>query len=274
MTSNPLRSTSILVILALALSYSAQACSALRYHQVLDHIEERRNELSKHPLFSFLADESIAPERRMQFAPYWTFFSMQAADIFTYWIRYENPRNPLEKRVNGLIKEDNFHYNLLFYDLKALGYTIDRYGTFEAVIRHLWSDKTHSIRQFYYYWAALTVMYRDDPIVTLTVFEAGEASISELLGTVYKNISSEGGLTELKYFGKEHVQLEMSHNMTAAAWFGKESPEENFEAEVKEEEEGDLAGIEITEDQKELYIKVADDTLDRYVQLAQLTVCF
>ena len=269
MTFNPLLEISVLVIFSLTLSYSAQTSSALRYQQVLDHIGERRSEISQHPFFTFLADGSIAPERRMQFAPYWTFFSLQAADIFTYWIRYENPRNALEKRVNQVLKEDDFHYNLLFHDVKALGYTIDRYGSFEAVIRHLWSDETHSIRQFFYHWAALTVMHRDDAMVPLTVFEAGEASISGLLGVTYKNIYLEGGMTELKYFGKEHVQFEKSHNETAVAWFGKksQSPEETFEAEEKEE---NLADIEITEEQKQLYIEVADGILDRYVQTSRI----
>ena len=39
------------------------------------------------------------------------------------------------------MEEDNFHYNFFLNDVeKVLGYTLDRFGSYAAVLRHIWGD--------------------------------------------------------------------------------------------------------------------------------------
>lgn len=240
-----------LLVAAFACAVLLQTSGAVKYQEVIDVISARREIISKHPFFAYLADESISPERRLQFMPYWTYYAMGFADILDSWIRIENPKNELEERVNAFANEDNFHYNFFLHDVeKVLGYTLERYGSYEAVVRQLWSDETKTVRQYYYEWASQVKKY-DDPIVTLTTFETSEAGLKDIFEVAFTHVHlPEDGLKELKYFGLEHVALEVNHSVTA--WFaGGETP---FRP---------LADIEITEEQRDNCIAVANALMDR-----------
>ena len=236
---------------ALVCAVLLQVCEAVKYQEVLDVINERRLTISKHPFFAYLGDETIAPERRLQFMPYWTSYAMGFADILDSWIRIENPKNELEERVNVFASEDNFHYNFFLHDVeKVLGYTMDRYGSFEGIVRHLWSDETKTVRQYYYEWASQVTKY-NDPIVTLTTFETGEAGLKDIFEVAFTRVHlPENGLKELKYFGLEHVELEINHTVTA--WFaGGDTP---FRP---------MAEVDITEEQRDNCIAVVNALMDR-----------
>ena len=242
-----------ILLLTLAAAGLAHVCCAAKYQTVLDEIARRREVLANHPLFAFLADDSVTPVRRMRFAPYWTFFAMGAADIIDTWIRYEHPKNELEERINRFVDEDDFHYNLFLHDVEhVLGYGSDRFGSFQGVVRHLWSDETRTVRQFFYDWIDVVKKNRNDPVAILTTFEAGEAGLLDIMEVTYSKIyAPEGGLKDLKYFGKEHIELERSHNVTG--WFGEQ-------ADISEKS---LANVEITDEQRQLYEKIASRMFDR-----------
>ena len=236
------QTTGALLLLAAASTY--HCCSAASFQEVIDVIEERKEELSQHKLFKYMADESIPAKRRMQFVPYWTYFAVSAADLTDAWIRIPDPQTELERRVNVWIDEDNFHYNFFLHDVEnVLGYTLDRFGSFGAVLRHLWGDDSKAVRMLIYAWGS-GVKKSKDPLVILASFEAMEAGLQHLFEVTYNKISK--GKNDFEYFGQTHVELEAGH--TVASW----------------SEDGDqpyrpLAIYEVTEETKKLCLEVVED---------------
>ena len=191
------------------------------FQEVIDVIEEKRLELSHHELFKFIADESIPASKRMQFAPYWTYFALSAADVIDNWIRIPNPQTELEYRVNVCIEEDDFHYNLFIHDVESvLGYDQSRFGSYEAVLRHLWGDESKAVRMLIYAWVS-GVKRSNDHMVALASFEAGEAGLKDFFHVTYDKIfNGKDGYPDLKYFGQTHMDLEANH--TLLKWFKDE----------------------------------------------------
>ena len=222
------------------------------FQEVIDEIEVHRADLSKHAFVNMLADESIPVRKRMQFAPYWTFFAVAGADLLDSWLRIPEPKTELEKKVNVFIEEDNFHYNLFLHDVeKILGYSVDRYGSYEAVMRHVFGDDSKAVRMLVYTWAAGPKKSKD-PIVTLAVFEAIEAGLKDMFETIFAKVyAGNGGILELKYFGQEHVDLEMNHTVTS--WF------QQSDSDDKASPHRPLAEYELTEDAFQLCLEVAGE---------------
>ena len=119
----------VVAVYVLQLQANCGAESLVKFQEVINVIQEKRLELSEHKFFEFLRDESIPERRRMTFVPYWTFYSLTAADILDSWIRIPEPKNDLERRINAFIGEDNFHYNFFLHDVETvLGYSVDKFG--------------------------------------------------------------------------------------------------------------------------------------------------
>ena len=194
---------------------NAEKPAKLLFSSLTEDIKERQKELSEHPFFKMLGDESIPLRKRASFAPYWAFFAFSFADVLDTWIYIPNPRSELEERINMFVREDNFHYNFFFEDMRELGYTLDRFGSLDAVMRHLWSAESMAVREFIYTWAFYAKRY-DDPLVTLATFEAVEAGLQDLFENTATKLAFEKGL-KLEYFGGTHVDLERNHTHTG--WF-------------------------------------------------------
>ena len=180
--------------------------------------------LSDHRFLKMLADSSLPQEKRMSFMPYFAYFAMSFSDIMDSWIYFENPQNEIEERINVAVSEDDFHYNFFLRDMEAVsGYTIDRYGSYAAVMRHLWGDESKSVRQLVYTWALYAKKY-NDPLVTLASFEVMESVYEIFYGAIYK-----GGIFNYEYFGDHHAKLESSHSQTK--WMSEEeiSPLEDLD---------------------------------------------
>ena len=238
----------LLFAVAAAISTCYAAESAARpthtFKEVMEVLEEKQLNLSRHDLFKYLADESVPAAKRAQFVPYWTYFALAAADVLDSWFRISNPQSELERRVNQFIDEDNFHYNLFLHDVEnVLGYTPDRFGSYGAILRHLWGDDSRAVRMLIFAWASASKR-SDDPIVVLASFEAIEAGLKDLFET--KIFKGENGFPDLQYFGQAHVDFEQHHTVTA--WF-------------QEAEQGPtpLTSIEITADSKRISLEVVED---------------
>ena len=213
----------------------------------MDVILEKQQELSQHDFFRYLADESIPASKRIQFVPYWTYFALAAADVLDSWFRIPNPKSELERRINTFINEDNFHYNLFLHDVETvLGYTPSRFGSYGAILRHLWSDETRAVRMLIFAWAS-GGKKSEDPMVALASFEAVEAGLKDFCETVFaKLFNGKDGYPDLQYFGQAHVDLELNHTVTA--WF-----QEDHQAKLP------LEGLEISEETKRLSLDVVED---------------
>lgn len=227
---------------------------SVKFQEVISVVEQRRQELSEHQFIKTIKNESIPLEKRMSFVPYWTFYAMTAADILDSWIRIDNPKTKLEERINAFVEEDNFHYNFFLNDVeKVLGYTLDRFGSYAAVLRHIWGDDSKAVRQLQYSWAACAKKY-DDPMVVLATFEAIEAGLKDSFEAAYnyfyKPDSEDEGLKSLKYFGRAHVELEMNHTVTA--WF--KDGEQPYRP---------LADYEVSEETLQHSLEVVKEIMDR-----------
>lgn len=217
----------VCICLIVAVSSVTSTCPSaemtLKFSDIIANIAEKRAELSEHKFFRMLADSTISYEKRMAFTPYWTFFAMGFADLLDSWLYVPNPQSDMEKKINIFVGEDNFHYNLFLHDVEeVLDYTMDRFGSYSAVVRHIWGDESKAVRQLIYTWATCSKMY-DDPLITLVTFEAIEAGLKDIFEVTLNSIYlPEDGLKNLKYFGLTHVELEVNHTQTA--WFKGDSP--------------------------------------------------
>ena len=216
--------------------------------EITAQLDEKVEELFQQPFFRRLSDESIPIRRRMTFIPYWTYFAMGFADACDTWFAIENPQNELEERVNLYVAEDSFHYNFFLNDVETvLGYTLDRYGSYSAVMRHVWGDDTRPVREYIYGWLDCVNRYKD-PVVTLATFEAVEMTLKPIFTTIYKYMYlPENGLKDLEYFGQKHVELEANHSQFS--WFNDKGtpflPIGDLEITVEQRERGVEVGNEI-----------------------------
>ena len=241
-----------LTLLATSISSQEEKGTVL-FQEIINYMQEKSESVNQHPVLGFLKDETIAARRRMTFAPYLTYFALAFADVVDTWLYVRNPQNELEERINIYITEDNFHYNFLLYDIEnVLGYTLDRYGSYAAVMRHLWGDDSRAVREYIYAWLDCLNRYKD-PIITLATFEGIEMAAQPLVEATYYHVyKPELGIKELKYFGQTHVDLEMNH--TQFNWFNTEDvpilP---------------LGNIEITVQQRDRALEVSKEMYIRYV---------
>ena len=237
----------VLSLLAAAIAICSAAETTHNFQEVIDYIEEKRVVLSQHNLFQYISDTSVPARKRMQFVPYFAYFAIAGADLLDSWFRIPNPKTELERRVNTFIDEDNFHYNLFLYDMEdVLGYTNGRFGSYAAIMRHLWGDDSRAVRMLVYTWGSVATR-TTDPMVTLASFEAVEAGLKHLFESANEFVfRGENGLPELKYFGQTHIDFEMNHTLTS--WF-KEADEPHRP----------LASYKITKEAKELSLEVVDD---------------
>ena len=240
------------VVITLASSITAtEQTNVVLFQEIIDDMEEKSAKIRQHPFLDFLKDDTIPVRRRMTFAPYLTYFALSFADIVDTWLYVPNPQNELEERINIYIDEDDFHYNLLLHDIEnVLGYTLDRYGTFAAVMRHIWGDDTRAVREYIYAWLDCINRYKD-PIMTLTSFEVIEVGAQPLVDAAYNHIYlPRTGIKELRYFGQMHVDLEMNH--TQFNWFNED------ETPVLP-----LGNIEISAQQRDQALEVAEEMYTR-----------
>ena len=225
---------------------------SILFQEIIDDMEEKSAKIRQHPFMDFLKDDSVPARRRMSFAPYLTYFAVSFADIVDTWLYVTDPRSELEERINIYIDEDDFHYNLLLHDIEhVLGYAQDRFGSFTAVVRHLWGDDSRAVREYIYGWLDCLNRYKD-PIITLTTFEAVEIGAQPVVDAAYHHIYlPDAGIKGLLYFGQTHVDLEMNH--TQFNWFDEEK------APVLP-----LGDIEITAEQRNQALEVSEEMYKRY----------
>jgi len=219
-----------------------------RMKEVLDRIHLYNKQLGDHPFWKFLGDESIPAKKRLSFLPYMTYFTMTFADILDTYMKIENPKTDLEYMVNKFCGEDDFHYNFIFSDLKTLGYTLDRYGTFDGVCRHLWGNDSREVRQLMYTWIAACQKSKD-PLLSLIIFETLEAGMYYIFTVAYGSCcKGKDGIKNLDYFGDIHIGLEQKHEITK--W---------FEVKQKKLEVKPLEAYPLSKETKPIAEEVVDD---------------
>lgn len=198
-----------------------------KFSDVINFIEKQRKVMfESNPFFRILTDEAFSIEQRMLFVPYMLFFSCGAPDVITLLMKNNKESMELsfiEKKIDAFINEDNFHYNFYLNDLETLGLSMEKFGSANAVIRHVFSEESIPVRKLVYSLSHYSRQHVD-PLIRLTLCELIEAGLFDLFVTIYKKIvkKENSPFAHLHYFGDAHVNLEMNHTVTS--WFsGNES---------------------------------------------------
>lgn len=188
---------------------SNQVLRDFKMKEVLDFIQNKKQDYAQLPLFEFMNDSKIDPRQRLSFAPCGAHFVMSFADLNKYVFREELPDNQLQKLINEHTYEDDHHLGWFLEDLEKLGF--DHSLSFTDALKFLWGEQTKHIRQLSYRLSGYAL--QADPLRKLVVIEAVEA-----MGNVFFSCTTQVALElqemtqqEYRYFGNVHLKVEKGH---------------------------------------------------------------
>ncbi len=184
--------------------------------EVLELIEQKKQEFAKLPFFEFLQDKSIDPRQRLIWVPCIAPLVMTFGELNKYILRKEliNPQIELpNQKVQNLINqhtyEDDHHWIWFLEDLEKMGF--NPFVSFTDVLKFLWSKETQAAR--YVTYELVISAFHKDPMLKLAALESVEAT-----GNIGFSIFAEVGkeLQEIthqkyRYFSKSHLDVEMGH---------------------------------------------------------------
>jgi hypothetical protein len=177
--------------------------------EVLDFIQNKKQDFAQLPLFEFMKNSNIDPKQRLSFAPCGAHFVMSFADLNKYIFREEPPCNQLQELINEHTYEDDHHLVWFLEDLEKLGFAHSL--SFPDALRFLWSEQTKHTRQLSYRLAGYAL--QAEPLQKLVVIETIEA-----MGNVFFSCTTQVALElqkmtqqEYRYFGSMHLNVENGH---------------------------------------------------------------
>lgn len=230
--------------------------SIQQYSEIIRLIETQRKIMFEtNPFFKTIRNNELSVEQRMLFVPYMLFFSCGGPDVITLLMHTEKKPEDLsvvEKKINAFINEDNFHYNFYLKDLEILGYSIEKFGSVNGVLRHVFSEESIPVRKLVYSFSHYCRQHLD-PLVRLTLCELIEAGLFDLFTLIYQNIVKQNNspFAHLHYFGDVHVNFEMNHTVTS--WFsGKAS---------------DVSEIEVARHLFPILVQLVEEIMDHFNEM-------
>lgn len=179
--------------------------------EILNLIKKKQVEFSQLPLYQFLRNESIAPQKRLAFVPCCSFFVMGFGELNKYAFREEPTDDPIQKIVNQHTYEDDCHWPWFLEDLEKLG--MNHSLQFSSCLRYLWNEDNLFSRSTIYNLYKLG--YKAHPIQKLAIIEAIEATADIFLGATaqvcqeLKSFSPQ----DYRYFGGYHFTVDTSHTI-------------------------------------------------------------
>lgn len=176
---------------------------------VLSAITEKKRAFARLPFFTFLSDESLAPEQRLAFYPCMAHWVMSFADLNRYFLRSEPAADEHQERVNTFSHEDDDHWRLYLEDFQKLGFDQLYAGT--GWLAFLWGDETRANRMLSYRIAHLIMGATG--VQRIAIIEAMEEAANvffPLTVRLAEQIREQTGM-ELRYLGHFHSSLEAEH---------------------------------------------------------------
>lgn len=177
--------------------------------EVVELIEEKKQEFAQLPLFQYMQDKSISPLQRLAWAPCVIPFVMEFGQLNKYYFRKEPTLDPLQQIINKHTYEDDHHWIWLLEDLKKLGF--DEKIKLSDAIKFFWGDETYNTRQVCHQIALHT--FQEEPIVILAAIEAIEATGNVAFVVIVEVANELQKLTKqnYRYFGEYHFRVEQGH---------------------------------------------------------------
>lgn len=222
--------------------------------EVLELIEQKKQEFAKLPFFEFLGDKSIDPRQRLIWVPYIAPFVMTFGELNQYFLRNETfvsekvADNQLQELINQHTYEDQYHWIWFLEDLEKM--ELNPLVNFTDVLRFIWSKETQAARSVAD--ELIVSAFNEDPILKAIVLESVEAtgnvafSVFGKLGKELEEITQQS----YRYFSYSHLKVETGHLI----------------AQVSNLDEL-LETIYLTPNQKEQAYKLVENVFDGFTKL-------
>ncbi|MGR9052790.1 MAG: hypothetical protein ACU84J_09090 [Gammaproteobacteria bacterium] len=184
--------------------------------RVYAEVERLRDAVRTHKLFidiQTLSSDDIV-EKVKNWAPLFAPFTMIFRDINRLYYQYPCPANAFEEAINAHAQVDATHWTMLAEDLERLGVRTGD-GSYGSAMRLMWSDIGAPFRDYMYWMAHRAQVCGDSPFLRASVMEAAETT-SRLFFGVTRHIAhlfKQATGSTLRYFGDEHVQLDVDTAM-------------------------------------------------------------
>ena len=206
--------------------------------EIIQLVENKKQELVNLPLFEFMQDQNLSPSQRLSFAPCMAHYIMSFSDLNKYVFLEQQPVNQIQSIINQHASEDEEHWSWYLRDIEKLALNFQ--SNFTQGLRFLWGEETKITRQITYQIAGFS--YQAVPEIKLIVLEALE-SIGYVFFDISTKVASELeaiSKTDYFYFGDAHFRVETGHAMR--------TPEaENF-----------VLKIELTDSQRQQAFNIVD----------------
>lgn len=177
--------------------------------EVLELIEQRKQEFAQLPLFKYLQDKNIDPRQRLAWAPCLAPFAMGFAQLNQYDFRKEPTNDPIQEIINKHTYEDDHHWVWFLEDMEKLN--LNNTMKFSDVMRFFWSEETYKTRQICHQIALHT--FQAEPVVVLAAIEAIEATgnVALALTAQVAQELQQNTKQNYRYFGQYHLRVEVGH---------------------------------------------------------------
>ncbi len=182
--------------------------------EVLELIEQKKQEFGKLPFFEFLQDKSIDPRQRLVWVPCFTHVTMSLAELNKYVLRQEPNDDPVQEIINKHTYEEDYHWIWFLGDIEKLGFN-NRHNLINT-IKFFWSESTQKTRQLSYQLFSLCNSFKD-PILRLIIIEAieGTSNVGLPLTAIVAQELEKITDKEYLYLNNNHVEAENSHTIIA-----------------------------------------------------------
>lgn len=178
--------------------------------QVLGAIRERTNAYEQHPLFEFLRDDSIDPERRLAFAPSAAHYVLTSQDFCQHVLREEPAKDRIQELINAQTDEEAEHARWFIADLARLGH--EPLMRFSEALEFVWGDEAARSRMLSYQLCRLAL--RADSLSKLVLLHCVEATASVTIRhvlSVGKQWTAQNGKS-IEFFDAAHADSEPHHS--------------------------------------------------------------
>jgi hypothetical protein len=226
----------------------------LKMKEVLAHIEKKKQEFAKLPLFEYMRDTSIDPRQRLAWVPCAAPLVMNFADLNKHFFRREALNNPIQELVNEHTYEDDNHWEWFLEDIATLGFNNSQ--NFNDFLRFIWSEETEKTRLVCQKIAVQ--IFKADSIILMIAIKTLEATWT-VTQTLTLSVTQElKQITKQKFyfFGESHFEVENNHSMKS------------------EEAEKIIENIKLTENQKKQAFYLIDNIFEAFHNCVDEMMCY
>jgi cell fate (sporulation/competence/biofilm development) regulator YmcA (YheA/YmcA/DUF963 family) len=178
---------------------------------ILDLVQQRKEEFARLPLFKYLQDTSIHPRQRLAFAPALSPLVLGFGELCKRVLKEEPTNDTLQALINIHTYEEDIHWQWFLEDLPTLGF--DDSLLFTNTLKFLWGEETKKTRQVCAKMERYA--YKSDPVMRLIVMEVAEAAANVFFSETEQVINELKSITKKQYlyFGGYHIEKENNHHI-------------------------------------------------------------